>query len=110
MESKHDPSLTVRNENPPLLSRRGGAPPLMVSCCPSPGCPARACAIETSMALGSFACRRQTLSRRRAMGNGSESAAEGSDRLEGALVRTKQKREAITMERAHERLRFGKTR
>src|SRR3954470_13873316 len=49
MESKHDPSLTVMNENPPLLSRRVRTQPLIVTPEPSPGAPASASLIDTSL-------------------------------------------------------------
>ena len=58
IESKHDPSLIARNENPPLLSRRVRTQPLMVTSSFSPGFPARACATDTSAMRCSSECDR----------------------------------------------------
>src|SRR3954464_12847699 len=83
MESKQEPSLIARNENPPLLSRRVRTQPLMVTCDCSPGFPARASATDTSgMTLSLLrACGRQRGQHGRHASRGPELPAAGPETL-----------------------------
>ena len=48
IESKHEPSLIARNENPPFESRRVRTHPFTVTCSPAGTFPDNACAMDTS--------------------------------------------------------------